>query len=98
MKRRPARRCEMVAYYTRSKPWHKWSCQGRRCRGVISDDGGRLSSLYDGEVQCCANHQKVLMRGKSLVDYHGRVWRIDKESGNLTMTGTTSAAFKDKDE
>lgn len=87
----------MVAHYTRSKPWHKHSTQGRRCRCIISDDGGRLSSLYDGEVQCCANHQKVLMRGKSLIDYHGRVWRIDKDTGELRKTGTTCAAFEDKE-
>ena len=93
-----SKRCEMVSKYTRSKPWHKWSVQGRRCRCIISEDRGALSSLYDGVVICCENHQKVLRRGKSLVDYYGRVWRLDPDTGELKKTGTTSAAFEDEEE
>jgi hypothetical protein len=95
MPKRNSKRCEIVSQYTRSLPWHKWSVQGRRCRCIIGEDRGALSSLYDGTVIVCENHQKVLMRGKAVVDYYGRVWRIDKETGELQKTGTTSAAFED---
>lgn len=97
MAERTSRRCEMVSDYTRSLPWHTWSVQGRRCRCIISEDKGQLSSEFDGEVTCCDTHQKVLQRGKSVADYYGRVWRIDKD-GLLIKTGTTCAAFEDEEE
>lgn len=37
----------MVAYYTRSLPWHTWSVQGMHCRCVIRYITGTTNAAFE---------------------------------------------------
>ena len=77
-----------------SKQDHGVRCEamnrsGTRCRSII----GRLhGALYDRlgfrVMVCCANHQKVLMRGGKILTNHGFEVTYSKEKGFESFQST----------
>jgi hypothetical protein len=56
------------------------------CTCYIGIDGGRLRDAAWGyAVDCCANHQHALLRGKTLTDRRGRRWSWNKWKGVWQM-------------
>jgi hypothetical protein len=62
------------------------SRDGTRCRCFIGRNHGSLYSSIGFQVMvCCANHQKVLMRGGKLVTNHGFEITYSTEKGFETF-------------
>jgi len=54
---------------------------GERCQCWITEERGRCwLGLYREQLYICENHQKVLRRGKTITDRHGRRWQASDDS------------------